>query len=121
MNFFKKIMTNGVFNTMIDENVSVRGRRTAWVVVTTLFLLAIIAEILLIFVYDIVIWRVMIIFFLSVTVIALLSLYIRLWHHIVKRRRNRKKEEIEKKLRVKAQIKAETSTNTENVYKTEKL
>ena len=121
MNFIRKILTNGVFNTMIDENVSVRGRRIAWVVVTTLFILAIIAQILLIFVYDIVIWRVMIIFFLSVTVIALLSLYFRLWHHLVKRRRNKKKEAIEKELRIRAQVRAEEKANLGEVYKTEKL
>lgn len=121
MNFFKKIFTNGVFNTMIDENVSPRGRRIAWLVVTVLYILLITAITLLIFVYEIPIWRGIMIAFLVIAILSLLWLYIRLWNHLRKRKRNKKKEAIERELRIKAQIRAEEKANVEKVYKTEKL
>ena len=121
MNFFKKIFTNGVFNTMIDENVSPRGRRIAWLVVTILYILLITAITLLIFVYEIPIWRGIMIAFLVIAILSFLWLYIRLFNHLRKKKRNKKKEAIERELRIKAQIRAEEKANVEKVYKTEKL
>ena len=121
MNFFKKIFTNGVFNTMIDENVSPRGRRIAWIVVTVLHLLLIAAISLMIFMYEIPIWRGIMIGFLVIAILSLLWLYFRLIRHLRKKKRNRKKEAIERELRAKAQIRAEEKANVEKVYKTEKL
>ncbi len=121
MNFFKRIFTNGVFNTMIDENVSPRGRKIAWIVVTVLYLLLIAAISMLIFAYEILVWRIIMISFLAITIISMLWLYIRLINHLNKRKRNKKKEAIERELRIKAQIRSEEKANVEKVYKTEKL
>ena len=122
MNFFKKIFTNGVFNTMIDENVSPRGRKIAWLVVTVLYLLLITAITLLIFVYEIPVWRGIMIAFLVIAILSLLWLYIRLWNHLRKRKRNKKKEAIERELRIKAQIRAVSKNliQTPSLYKNRK-
>ena len=118
MNFFKKIMINGVFNTMIDENIDINARKIAWFIVTLLYLLCITAEILLLFLYDLTEWKIIISCFLFITAVLLVRLYFRLFLHLRKMKKKAKKEAIEKELRLKAQLKAEEEANPDHVYKT---
>ena len=118
--FWKKIFTNGVFNTMIDERIDIRIRRIAWIVVSVLYILAITAIAMLIPLYNLEVWRYIMIGFLVITIIAFVSLYIRLWRHLRRTKKKNKKAAIEKELRMKAQIKASNEALENKVYKTEK-
>ena len=75
--FWKKIFTNGVFNTMIDERINIKIRRTAWFIVSLLYILGISAIALMIPLYNLPVWRGIMIAFLVLAIIGFISLYIR--------------------------------------------
>lgn len=118
--FWKKIFTNGVFNTMIDERINIKIRRIAWFVVSLLYILGITAIALLIPLYNLPVWKGIMIGFLVIAIIAFISLYIRLWHHLRVTKKKNKRSAIEKELRMKAQLKASDEASETKVYKTEK-
>lgn len=118
--FWKKIFTNGVFNTMIDERINIKIRRFAWFVVSLLYILGITAIALLIPLYNLPVWKGIMIGFLVIAIIAFISLYIRLWHHLRVTKKKNKRSAIEKELRMKAQLKASDEASETKVYKTEK-
>lgn len=118
--FWKKIFTNGVFNTMIDERINIKIRRTAWFIVSLLYILGISAIALMIPLYNLPVWRGIMIAFLVLAIIGFISLYIRLWHHLRVTKKKNKRSAIEKELRMKAQLKASDEASETKVYKTEK-
>lgn len=118
--FWKKIFTNGVFNTMIDERINIKIRRTAWFVVSLLYILGISAIALMIPLYNLTVWKGIMIAFLVLAIIGFISLYIRLWHHLRVTKKKNKRSAIEKELRMKAQLKASDEASETKVYKTEK-
>ena len=118
--FWKKIFTNGVFNTMIDERINIKIRRTAWFIVSLLYILGISAIALMISLYNLTVWKGIMIAFLVLAIIGFISLYIRLWHHLRVTKKKNKRSAIEKELRMKAQLKASDEASETKVYKTEK-
>lgn len=118
--FWKKIFTNGVFNTMIDERINIKIRRTAWFIVSLLYILGISAIALMIPLYNLPVWKGIMIAFLVLAIIGFISLYIRLWHHLRVTKKKNKRSAIEKELRMKAQLKASDEASETKVYKTEK-
>ena len=118
--FWKKIFTNGVFNTMIDERINIKIRRTAWFIVSLLYILGISAIALMIPLYNLPVWKGIMIAFLVLAIIGFISLYIRLWHHLRATKKKNKRSAIEKELRMKAQLKASDEASETKVYKTEK-
>ena len=118
--FWKKIFTNGVFNTMIDERINIKIRRTAWFVVSLLYILGISAIALMIPLCNLTVWKGIMIAFLVLAIIGFISLYIRLWHHLRVTKKKNKRSAIEKELRMKAQLKASDEASETKVYKTEK-
>ncbi|MCR5422880.1 MAG: hypothetical protein K6E74_04505 [Bacilli bacterium] len=118
--FWKKIFTNGVFNTMIDERINIKIRRAAWFIVSLLYILGISAIALMIPLYNLPVWKGIMIAFLVFAIIGFISLYIRLWHHLRVTKKKNKRSAIEKELRMKAQLKASDEASETKVYKTEK-
>lgn len=118
MDFIKKILVNGVFNTMIDESINPKIRKFILAIVTFLYLLLIVGFVMLIPVYEIYSWRrIMSAFAIGFTVLLLWQ-YVRLGIHVSRIRRRKKKEAIKRQEKLKQEIEEEEKDNPDHIYKT---
>lgn len=118
MNFFKKILLNGVFETMIDENIDKNARNIAWICVSFLYACVIVGLTILVIGFNESSGKLIFAILDGIAILLCLRLYIRLILHIIKINKIKKRKIVEKQLEREEELKKRKEEDVNQKYMT---